>query len=152
MVDKNKSTKNNSFLEYSISALIYSLMIKNRSDLFHKLAFLYDDETWHYEQLWVKVYTDDIINAEEMIKLLKSQEINKRYINNELKLYIEQMETLLFRKFNQTYSNPNDLIDKKPAGVSEAVLFANISFPENVRIRHDVPTLDTRKFYPPRGQ
>ena len=100
MVDKNKSTKNNSFLEYSISALIYSLMIKNRSDLFHKLAFLYDDETWHYEQLWVKVYTDDIINAEEMIKLLKSQEINKRYINNELKLYIEQMETLLFGKFN----------------------------------------------------
>ena len=142
-----KNTTNGSFRWYSLRALVYSLLIKNRPDLFNKLLFLYDDDFWHSEQIWVKVFTDDIIKPVEIIKILKYQEINKRYINNEPKLYAEIMEEILYEKFKHPYINPNDFISKKFAGVSGGTLFANYSFPREIQSSQKIPTLDMSRFY-----
>ena len=99
------------------------------------------------KHLLVKLFTDDTINSAELIKLLKSEEVNKRYINNEPELYAELMESILFEKFKHPFINPNDFIEKMPSGVSDGILFANISFPEEVRVSKKIPTWDTKKFY-----
>jgi hypothetical protein len=142
-----KNTTNSSFRWYSLRALVYSLFIKNRPDLFYKLKCLYDDELWHDEQLLTKVFTDDIIEPAELIKILKSQEINKRYINNEHELYTEILEGILNDKFKHPYINPNDFISKKFSGVSSGILFANYSFPREIQNSEKIPTLDMSKFY-----
>jgi len=142
-----KNTTNASFRGYSIRALLYSLLIKNRPDLFNKLKFLYDDEYWYNEHLWVKVFTDDIIEPHELIKILRSQDVNKRYINNEPQLYAETLEGIIYERFKRPYLNPNDFISKKSSGVSSGILFANYSFPQEIRTSDKIPTLDMSKFY-----
>jgi hypothetical protein len=142
-----KSTTNSSFLNYSLNALIYSLMLRKRADLFHKLTFLYADEKWYYDHLLVKVLTDDTINAMETMKLLNTHDVNKRYITNEPKLYAELMESILFEKFGHPYINPNDYISKSPSKITQGLLFANVSFPEEYRFCKKIPMLDTGKFY-----
>jgi len=142
-----KNTSNNSFRWYSLRALFYTLLIKNRQDLVYKLKFLYDDEYWQEEQLWIKVITDDNITAEELIKILKYHDINKRYINNEPKLYSDIMESLLFEKFGHPYIESNKLIEKKPSGVYSGFLYANYSFPQDIQKRNDIPKLNTGNFF-----
>jgi hypothetical protein len=142
-----KDTINGSFRWYSLRALVYSLLVKNRPDFFNKLKILYDDEIWYDEQLWVKVFTNDIINPTEIIKILKSRDVNKRYISNEPQLYIETLEGILFEKFQHPYLNPNDFINKNLSGISSGILFANYSFPQEIRTSQKIPTLDMGKFY-----
>ena len=142
-----KSTSNTSFRGYSVNALVYSLLIRNRPDCFYKLKFLYDDEKWYKEQLWVKIYTDDTINPEELVRIIRTQDINKRYINKEPELYAEMMEAVLFEEFRHPYLEPNDFTSKKCSGVFGRVLFANYSFPDNARISDNIPDLDLSKFY-----
>jgi len=142
-----KNTTNNSFLSYSVGALLYSAMIKSRPDSFHKLIFLFDDEKWYYDHLLVKVLTDDTINSTELIKLLKTQDINKRYINTEPRVYSELMDSLLYEKYGHPYIIPSDYVNKTPSKVHEGILFANISFPEECRTSKKIPALDKGNFY-----
>jgi hypothetical protein len=142
-----KSTTNDSFLTYSVNALICSLMLRRRADLFYKLAFLYSDSKWYYNQLLVKVLTDDTINATELMRLLKTHDVNKRYITNEPELYTELMDSLLFEKYGHLDIRPSDYIRKSPSKVREGSLFANISLSEEYRYCMNIPMLDTSKFY-----
>jgi len=119
------------FLPASTNSL-FTACIMNRTDLFHKMAYLYDELPWNDMQILAKHYTRNPISPVEALGLIKVK--NKRYIENFPTEYAEEMEKLLVEKTGQPFILANDFISEENKRHSQIRLgFQNHSFPDELQ-------------------
>jgi hypothetical protein len=140
-----KTTNNGSFCSYSENALLYSILFKKREDLLDKLSFFYDDDIWYEKQILLKSFTQEPIFPEDTIKILKSMDVNKRYLQKEQIVYADQMSKLLNEKYGHGYILIDDIINEKLIE-KEIVMYANFSLPIHLR-KNKIPQIDISQFY-----
>jgi hypothetical protein len=141
IVRLRKLTKNDSFLNYSGNALFYSTVGTGVEEHLYKLDFFYAALIWHDKQIMLKLFENASITPEELTKILKGMDVNKRYLDE--KIYIEEMGKILSEKYRHSFLLPQDVIDEDKHKVEDTPVFANISFPDKIRIQKvDSPDLN----------
>ena len=129
VIHLSKTTANSSFSVYSKSVLFYTLLFKKKEEWLDKLAFFYDDDIWARLQLLLKSITGEPVLPEETIKILKSMNVNRRYLKNEPKIYAEQMAKLLSEKYGRSYISINEIAGENNLKEEEIPIYANFPCP-----------------------
>lgn len=136
---------NGSFQSYSASALVHSCLLRKRAD---KLQELYSTGGFDYfenSNLLILYYNNLDITSDMMFQLaMRLSGVNKRYIKQSPELYKEKITEVLIKKFgNAGYPLAKQFTLDDVDGIPYPI-FANISFPPDVRtpplpnlLRHD---------------
>lgn len=125
--------KNNSFQSYSSNALIMSAIIHKDKDLLIKILDNIEDKSYHGNSLLIAKYLMKLdLTAKEIISLSSRAGFkNNRYIKNYPDLFEKKISYLLssvFEKNALPFINLETTFDLK-----EEIVFANISFPHEIR-------------------
>jgi len=125
---------NGSFQSYSASALVHSCLLRKRIDTLENLYKQGKFDHFSNSNLLILYHNNLGILPDMMFKLAqKITGVNRRYIKLHPELYKEKIVGVLIEKFGkQSYPISRQFLLKDIDGVSFPI-FANISFPPDVR-------------------
>lgn len=136
-----------SFLKYSKKSLVYGSIIKENHDAFSHLTFLFEEEKWSEEQLLLKYYYKQSLNASDIIKIIKGiTKLNKRYV--ERTSFVKYINDYLFKYFKTKYVYIDNIV-KQNTIILTSCLFQNTSFPNklhNVKMFSIIHSEDFQSF------
>jgi hypothetical protein len=123
------------FVNNSENTLFTACFLFNRTDLLSKMKYLFEKGWWGDEQLLIKYYTHEPIEAHETINILNHTDTpNRRYFTTAPEVYAEEMSKLLFNKTGRSFILPEDYMDENKRRKPYIVLgFHNPSFPFELR-------------------
>ena len=87
--------KNKSFQSYSLSALLNSCVLKNRTDRFSAIKTVLKEDIWGNNHLLICYWNNKQLNANEITKVISViPKLNRRYIKQKRDLYVVTMREI----------------------------------------------------------
>jgi hypothetical protein len=127
-------TQDYMFINNSENTLFTACLVFNRTDLFSKMKYLYNNDWWTDEQLLIKYYDHEPIDANETIKILYNQGVNSLYFGKAPEIYAEEMAKIFLEKTGRSFILPEDYMNEKKCRKPYIILgFHNSSFPFELR-------------------
>jgi hypothetical protein len=134
IIDLRKHHNHSSFQSYSSSALVHACLVRKRPDRLESLYFSSEFSYFDNSNLLILHYSQMNISPDIMLRLAKILPgVNRRYLQAEPDLYLKVLvETLRhsFGKAEYPFANRFNLESVK--GIPYPI-FANISFPSEIR-------------------
>ena len=129
-----KAHANRSFQVYSILGLTYGTIWKGRADRFSDLIDSLDKDKWGNERLLICAKLGGLLTAADMAKLLSGiTGINDRYLKLNRQDYTDAMGAVLEEKYGKSTFDLNNYFPVLELEKHRTILFANYTFPEDVR-------------------
>ncbi len=132
-----KHHNNGSLEAYSASALVHSCLLKRRGDRLQRLYESGDFDYFDNSNLLILFYSELDILPDMLIQLAtRLSGVNRRYIKLKPELYKQKISEILIGKFGKpSYPLSTRFSLDKVEGIPYPI-FANISFPPEVRAPH----------------
>jgi hypothetical protein len=125
---------NASFQGYSFSGLVYGCIFKNRPEKMNELIGLLAEERWENGQLLMCAKMNRPLAAEDVAKTLNGLSgINRRYLRNNRNEYLEALAEALQEKYGDSSLDLNVHFPINRLQRHNTILFANYTFPDEVR-------------------
>jgi hypothetical protein len=145
IVRLRRNTDNGSFQAYSSNALFYTTILVKKEITLDKLDFLFEDKVWYDKQVMLKFFKEEPVEPHEVTNILKGLGVNKRYLDE--KIYVEQLGELLSEKYGHSYLVPQDIINDDLSAEKDIPVFANFSFPPEIRIAAKIALPELSRFF-----
>jgi len=123
------------FILFHITDTLFTAcLMENRTDLYEKMKYIFEDRWWRDMHIWIKYYINEPIEPNEIIKILLCKKVNQLYFEKASKIYIEELSNILIEKTGHSYIKLTDFISEDKRRLPYEILgFHNSSLPFEFR-------------------